>query len=501
MTFPTPADFERLVQSSGYCILLHDADTKDIRWANQAACDLLGFTVDELKPLKAPDMSSSEKRYRREVGVQWLQDAVDQGRSSIEWRYRSKAGRDILTEAIAILVDLDDRPTIMVQFRDIEKEDSLKRNLTRTTGRLDAFMMHMVEGILVVDEQGAISFASDSAAAHLGRPVDELVAAGCRDFCAPESWEQLRRMLVGEFPFGTSRNLRLRVFRPDGHARWYETTCQRIAIESDLAGFLLLFHDITEQVASEIEHNRDLEYLNYLGRYNAMGDMAMAIAHELGQPLTAARNFIEGVALRAERPGVDSAQLAYGLENAQLQLTRANQIISSLREFVVNLEQSEQIVDLNAIVEDCLYFIRLRAAELHVDIAVERHASPLYIRCEKVLTGQVVLNLSQNAIEEMAEWPAGSRLVTIRTLLRDGSAVFEVSDAGKGLAHIPDDRVFDGAFTSKAVGSGIGLALSHRIITRQHGQIFARPNRPRGAVFSFEFALALAESAEDGKQA
>jgi signal transduction histidine kinase len=79
----------------------------------------------------------------------------------------------------------------------------------------------------------------------------------------------------------------------------------------------------------------------------------------------------------------------------------------------------------------------------------------------------------------------------VTTRIEDGMGVLSVADTGKGLSHIPDARVFDGAFTDKANGHGIGLALSHRIITRQNGTITARENTPRGAIF--EFALPLAQ--------
>jgi len=88
-----PSDYERLVESLRYCVLVHDAATKDILWANRAASELLEFTVEELKPLKAPDMSSPAKRYRRSVGRRWLQEAVDNGAAVIEWAYRAKSGR------------------------------------------------------------------------------------------------------------------------------------------------------------------------------------------------------------------------------------------------------------------------------------------------------------------------------------------------------------------------------------------------------------------------
>lgn len=147
------ADYEQLVRSLRYCVLVHDAETKDILWANPAAAELLEFSVEELRPLKAHQMSAQEKRYRRSVGRRWLQDAVDNGVAVTEWAYRAKGGRVILTEAIAIRVELSSRAVVMVQFRDIEREALMRRDLvrteadlSRTEARLSAFLRNMSEG-------------------------------------------------------------------------------------------------------------------------------------------------------------------------------------------------------------------------------------------------------------------------------------------------------------------------------------------------------------------
>lgn len=486
---PVAEDYERMIQSLSYCILIHDAESKDILWANQAACDMLGFTLEELRPLKAPDMSSADSRYRRSVGVQWLQDAADHGISRTEWMYRSKSGREFLTEAIAVRVQLQSGTAIMVQFRDIEKEESLKSDLQRTESRLQAFLLRMAEGILVLDGDGGITFASGAAGGQLGRDVDSLVGESFLDLCTPSSKPVLEDALAKVSVDGSSI-LRLEVVHPDGQNRWFGVSCHYLALEEDLTGAMVFLQDITEFVAAEEQHRRDLEHLNYLGRYNAMGDMAMAIAHELGQPLAAATNFVGGVSRRVRDPKTGINDLIYGLDNARMQIDRANQIVKSLRDFVVQLEQSEQIVDLNEIVRDCLYFIRLRAEQHETELQLVMSDSPIWIRCEKVLTGQVVLNLCHNAIDEMSGWPQRERHVVITTYATASSGVFRVADRGKGLAHIPDGRIFDGAFTSKSTGSGIGLALSHRIITRQHGRIYAEENESRGATFTFELPLA-----------
>ena len=492
-SFPEVADYARLMQSLTYCILIHDAETKDILWANQAACDMLGFSLDELRPLKAPDMSSADPRFGRSLGLHWLQDAVDHGTSRIEWMYKSKTGREFLSEAIAVRVELHQCPVIMVQFRDIEKEELLKSDLHRTEGRLQAFLRHMAEGILVVDQNSVISYASVSGGEQLGMDTDKLIGTELLGLCSAQSKQVLQEALANPHTEGSPASIRLEITRPDGTTAWFGASCQYLALEHDLTGTLVLLHDISEQVSAEKQHRRDLEHLNYLGRYNAMGDMAMAIAHELGQPLAAATNFIDGVARRLPNPKTSMHDLEYGLDNAKKQISRANQIIASLRAFVVQLEQSEQVVDLNEIVEDCLYFIMLRAQQHDTEIQVVKSSLPIWIRCEKVLTGQVILNLCHNAIDEMSGWPQKERHVTITTHATADSGVFRVADRGKGLAHIPDGRIFDGAFTSKSTGSGIGLALSHRIITRQHGRIWAEENESRGASFTFELPLAAVE--------
>lgn len=484
-------DYRQLVQALKSCVLIHDAATKDILWANQAASDLLEFTVEELRPLKAPDMSARQQRYRRSIGRAWLQSAVDNGTAVTEWAYRAKSGRVVLTEAIAVRVQLRDRTAVMVQFRDIEREAHMRSDLQRTEARLAAFLRNMAEGILVLDADHLITFASGAAATHLGVVVEDLVGTRFTDFCRTDT---SRLAVAGALARtgidGAAESLRYEVELPDGRIRWHSGSVQYIEIEDDLHGSLLLFHDVTEHIITEQAHQRDAQYLNYLARYNAMGDMAMAIAHELGQPLAAATNYLAATQHRLSASGMPHDDLQLGLVKASKQLERANRIVHVLREYVTQLEQTEQHVDLNDIVQDCAYFVDLRADEAGVELEYDYAPAAVVVACERVLTGQVVLNLCFNAIDEMATWPPGDRRVYV-TVRADGDAgVFTVSDTGKGLAHLPAGRVFDGAFSDKATGHGIGLALSHRIITRQGGTITARDNMPRGAVF--EFALPLA---------
>jgi signal transduction histidine kinase len=490
-------DFVEMMNASSMCVLIHDGATKSILWANPAACDMLEFTLSEIRPLKANHMSSSAQQYDRVIGRAWLQDAVDRGSSRIEWHYRSKSGRIIPTDALAVRVELVQGPAVMVQFRDIEREQRIERELKQTTSYVDALARHTSTVAFMLDAAGSIRFATDRALAYIGLTGDDdpprghplATYARLRIGGRLVGWEELS---AGADPVGP---VQLELLHDEHQATWLEGSLERLQ-EQEVDTYLMILHDVSERVRGEARRELELRHENYLARYNAMGDMAMAIAHELGQPLAAASNFIAGIRTRSaslveagDLPGDVVDRLAYGLTSAGRQIGRATQIVTALRSFVGHLEHVDQVVDLNEVMRECHYFIGLRAADCGVVVDVHLSAAPVLVRCERVLTGQVVMNLCFNAIDEMALSDVGHHVVTVTTRVTEGTGVLTVDDEGRGFTRDP----FAESFTSKEGGSGIGLALSHRIITRQHGSIWAE-HRPTGGS-RFGFALPLADDA------
>lgn len=480
-------DFVAMMNASRMCVLVHDAATKNILWANPAACELLEFTLNEIRPLKADHMSSSAQQYDRVIGRAWLQDALEKGASRIEWHYRSKSGRVIPTDALAVRVELAQGPAVMVQFRDIEREQRVERELRLTTSYVDALAHHTSTLALMLDATGMIRFATDTALSAIGAPVNEQADEPMRPLTAfarlrldgrEVSWQDV---LTRATPV---TSVQLEVGRPDGERVWLEGSLERLRKE-DGDALLMILHDVSDRVQDQVRRTRELHRENHLARYNAMGDMAMAIAHELGQPLAAAANFLAGVHHRADQLE-QQERLTEGIAGAVNQIERASAIVSSVRAYVGHLEQVEQVADLNDIVEECLYFVRLRAAPLGIEVEVRLCPEPVPVRCERVLTGQVVLNLAFNAVDEMGQSPSAAKSIAIATAA-DGT--FTVDDRGRGLPRDP----FAESFTSKEHGSGIGLALSYRIITRQHGTIWAAKRDEGGSRFGFKLPLAQPE--------
>ena len=490
MYLPKPHDFFTLLEAMPLCIILHDAQSKEILWANAAALSALGFTLEELTPLKAPDMTRDAPKYRRSVGLRWLEGAARTGQRAIEWCYRSKQGLEILSEAVATLVHLEGRDVLMVQFRDISREDKVKRDLKRFESRLKAFMQDLAEGVAVLGPEGDIRFLSDSAAHLLNSDVHRLLGENFLAWCDEPSRQRLLQQLANVTPDHAPFSVHYQVQRRDGEWRWHDATCRFIEIEDDLVGHLLLFRDVTEQVQAEEARRVSEQKLEYLARYNAMGEMAVAIAHELSQPLAATRNFIEGAVIRLGKDADADEGVAWGLHNAVRQIEHASVIIKSVRDYVVKLEQSEELIDLNELLRETHYFISLRADPSLIRVEVVTSPEPLQVSCEKVLIGQVILNLAFNAIEEMADLPVERRLLRIHASADKGMALVRIEDCGRGIQAQAQEKLFDGFFSSKVSGNGIGLALCKNIIGRHRGDIWAQNQAPCGAVFTFSLPLA-----------
>lgn len=482
------SDFKRMMEALSSCVILHDADSKAILWANPAACKTLGFTLAELLPLKAPDMSSPAKAYERETGRRWLHGAVLRGTNVIEWCYRTKNGEEILSEAIATLVHLEKQDVVMVQFRNIAHEEQVKREMKRLESRLKEFMQDSDAGLAVLRSDGGIEYLSDAGHKLLGlsagQPLPRFTA-----LCDASSRRELLDLLQLALPETISFPITYCIELRDGSRRWHQATCRRIEIENDLKGHLLHFRDISQQVEAEHARRHQQEALEYLARYNAMGEMATAIAHELSQPLAAIRNYLEGAALRLQDPAPSHENIAWGLRNAGRQVDHAAAIIKSVREYVVKLEQAEAPVDLNEILREIRYFIELKAGDAGVAVELAACAEPLMVSCERVLIGQVILNFAFNAIEEMQGSTAGRRCIRISSERREDKAVLAVEDDGKGIDAALHERLFDGFFTSKVSGNGIGLALCKNIVARHRGDIWAQSAPQGGAVFCFALPL------------
>jgi PAS domain-containing protein len=363
---------------------------------------VLGFTLEELLPLKAPDEPAITRvppRDRTQVAASMRYCMAP------TWWSGATAPRTattILSEAIATPVPLAERDVIMVQFRDIAREEQIRREMKRLESRLKEFMQDSDEGVAVLRADGGIDYLSDAGRKPAGVRPGSICLRISRN--VPGG---LARGTAGVAHAGAAGcdllPLRYQIMRKDGVVRWHHAVCRYIEIENDLKGHLLHFRDITEQVEAEEARRRDQAALEYLARHNAMGEMATAIAHELatagGDPQLPRRfgtapEADRGTA-RTDRPdrlGAGECRTP-GRSCCQHHQERAR--IRGQAGAERDAHRSQRGAGGGALVhrDEGRRGSRTEIAPC---------AEPVVVSCEKVLVGQVILNLAFNAIEEMA---------------------------------------------------------------------------------------------------
>lgn len=461
-------------------ILIHDAESKSILWANPAARRLFGLSLEELQPLKAPDMSSPERRYRRSVGVGWLQDAVEHGNSRIRWKYRSKTGEEFLTDASATHITLDSGPAVMVEFRVITEQVELEQRLSKTTTRLERVVNHTSASVILMDTDMHIVDFTPHTPSLFGVEESQLLRSRLNElgtFTPPlDSPSVVSRLDAAGNPVPLS----IKRTRAEEPPQWLSGQLESIE-HDEITSLALVVRDNTEQIELQQQSTQQQAHLHYLSRQNAMGDMAMMLAHELGQPLSASSNFLSGLEVRLKN-GAPSATLQEGLTQVKNQIDRASAIVSAVKQYVSRFESSSTLQDLNDTIRESLYFVTLRAEESQIRLIEDLTEEPLPVRAENVLIGQVIINLCFNAIDEIIASSTTNHLITVSSRRIGDTAQVDVADPGRGVSWTTQDGSFNNTFSTKEHGSGIGLTISKQIIDRHGGTLELLPGETRGTI-------------------
>jgi PAS domain S-box-containing protein len=244
--------------------------------------------------------------------------------------------------------------------------------------------------------------------------------------------------------------------------------------------------DITERKRAEEERERlrqleaDLAYIN---RVSMMGELAASLAHEIKQPITAASINAQACShwLRRDAPDVPLA-----LEAASamvVALTRTAGIIDRVSSLYRRGTPERELVDLNELVREMSVLLDEKANRSAISIRTDLDPQLPGTTADRVQLQQVLVNLMLNGVEAMQD--TGGELTVASKRTGDGQLLISVSDTGKGLSSDQAARIFDAFFTTKPLGTGMGLSISRRIIASHDGRLWASANEGRGATFQF----------------
>lgn len=210
--------------------------------------------------------------------------------------------------------------------------------------------------------------------------------------------------------------------------------------------------------------------LSHASRVNALGEMASGMAHELTQPLTAILAQTQAARHLAARGETEA--LGRILDDVVGQTRRASAILERLRTWTRPRERNPEAIDLGACIRVAQTLLAGQAAELGARLVVRLPSTPIVVECDRVELEQVFFNLMRNALDAVAE-STGARDVAVEATTDGLTARVDVTDTGPGIRADIYERLFTPFVTTREHGTGLGLALSHRLVERAGGDLTA----------------------------
>jgi signal transduction histidine kinase len=341
-------------------------------------------------------------------------------------------------------------------------------DLAAERARLAAVLRHASDAIAAVHPSGDVLFANPAAR----RLLDE-VAGG------PEAVAGALRQLIDDGPERQEITLGSRTL-----------SVSRAALPpSEGSGELVIVaRDVTQERHRADEKRERDRQLFQLDKLATVGELAMGIAHEIGNPLAGMKAVVQSMRMEA---GL-GAEMQQDLQRLESEIDRLSRFLASMRGLAAPRVPQLSAQPLAAAVDDMLFWIRKQAAQSGVAIELDIAPGLPPLAADAAQLREVLLNLFVNALHAM---PGGGRL-QIAALAEDGQALIEIRDSGSGIPPELQPRIFQPFFTTRSDGSGLGLAICAKVLQDHRGRI-AVESRPGDTCFRLHWPLHHAPGADD----
>jgi PAS domain S-box-containing protein len=362
-------------------------------------------------------------------------------------------------------------------------------NLERYNARI---LASMTNGLVTLNMEGRVVKWNDMAARITGYPVSAVEGRLCQNLFA-KTPSFLRILLEGIQGRGVWWDRGVSFVRLDGREVPLEINTSLLEDETgQTTGLLGIFRDLS--LLRELEQR-----LRRADRLAAVGRMAAMVAHEIKNPLVALKTFVDMVPRRAKDP----AFIARFQDIVPKEVDRVNAIMEDLLELSRPPRIAPRPLSAQEVIARCVALYEQQAAERGIAIVQELVPELARVRADPEYLLRALGNLAINAIQAMTE---GGTL-TIRTgsgvpwqsTLADATThgdlgnsadatqpfvYIAVVDTGTGMTPEQLDSLFTPFFTTKEKGTGLGLALTHKIIEEHQGHLHVESQFGVGSVFT-----------------
>lgn len=343
-----------------------------------------------------------------------------------------------------------------------------RNDVLHLRNNVEQMLRQLDEAVLIFGPDGRLQIAGEAAERLLARPRPEMMGRTLGEIFP--NWTGAGAVLQR----ASGRRLRdepVTLERPNLAAAKVLMTVEPVEYEDrSLPGTLVALKDA--------ESRRKLRAdIDTAERLMAISRITSGVAHEIKNPLNAMTLHLEVATEKIRTGGAPEAEL----EILKREMTRLDRVVKTLLEFHRPVPVKMADSDLGSLTREVAALIQPQAAasNIHVEVRADK---PALITCDGDLLRQAVLNVAMNAIEAM---PRGGML-RFEVSERDNSCVLTVEDTGLGIPAENRDKLFNLYFTTKPAGTGVGLAMTYRILQLHSGDITVVSEPDKGSCFRFE---------------
>ncbi len=350
------------------------------------------------------------------------------------------------------------------------------------------------DGVVVLDRGGRIADLNPAAEQMTGVSAPQAVGMEVGTLFRASPWVgELARGTIAE---GAARRRSEGVLASGRHQVPVSAACAPVLDDSQggIRGAVLVLHDLTLQRTLEATTRR-------ADRLAALGTVAQGLAHEIRNPLGG----IKGAA-QLLRSGVTDPDLVRCTDVIIREVERLDGLVEQLHEISTPPRLQLEAVNIHRILNEVLTLQHQSPAWGAVTLRVAFDPSLPAVRGDPAQLTQVFLNLVKNALEALGgagELAISSRLEAHFHIRRgSGRGRFlsvAVGDSGPGISEDDQARLFSPFFSTKARGTGLGLALCHRIVTEHGGTIAYEPRATRGTCFRVTLPVSEDDDRDAGR--
>jgi PAS domain S-box-containing protein len=354
---------------------------------------------------------------------------------------------------------------------DLTKLKTIEEELRKSKDKLQLILESSPDAIIVADLDGAIVECNQAGLNIYRGSRGDLIGKNICSFIVAKDLPRVHE-IAREAIHHPVLNIELELMNKEGHPFAAEMSASVIKDADGNPIFLVIIvRDITRRKQFEQEMAR-------LDRLNLMGEIAAGIAHEIRNPMTVVRGYLQIMQLKKE-----FASHNKHFDTMIEELDRANAIITEFLTLARNAPSNLKKQSINSIVTDLWPLIQADAAKYGISIDLNLSDTP-EINLDEQQIRQLVLNLVRNGIEAMLRHGE----LTIKTYMKKDRVVLSIKDRGKGIPPDVLEKLGTPFFTTKEQGTGLGLPVCYRIAESHNARIEIKTGK-RGTTFMVSFQL------------